>query len=118
MRNFKRQLLLITLLQAVLISPGRAGEPPALYQLRRDPFNTATLTPPNKAAEPGPTPEATIIPFTLRATLIGQERSLANLDGQIVAEGEELRGYRIRKIDENEVAMEKDGQPLTVFLQK
>lgn len=118
MKKWGRYLLLAGVLPAALTLPAWAGEEPGLYKLRRDPFNFAAVKPPEKPAEEAKSPEEPPVSFTLRATLVGRERSLANLDGQILAEGGELNGYRLVKIDEDEVVLEKEGKQLTVFLKK
>lgn len=112
-----RHLLLSALLIAALASPGRAEPESARYKLSRDPFNFSTIKPPEKIVEPSvPIPQA--IPFTLRATLVAKQRSLADLDGKILAEGDELDGYRLKNIGEDEVVLEKDGKQVTVYLKK
>ena len=66
-----------------------------LETLRRDPFAPAALT----VFGPGGTNRPSNMPvFTLQAVSIDAERSFAVINQTIVAEGEELHGYKIEKI--------------------
>lgn len=117
MQKIKRYWLFIfILLGCCSVSTGRAEEESALYTLHRDPFDFSEIRPPARIIEPDVKVEEQTITLELRATLISKRHSLANLNGKIIEEGEEVEGYRLLKIGEDEVVLEKDGKQVTVSL--
>ena len=50
----------------------------------------------------------------LKATLISGRRSFANLNGEILAPGEEFRGYRLLRVSEGQAVLSRDGETLTL----
>lgn len=109
-------LFICILLGCCLVSPGGAAEESTLYTLHRDPFDFSEIRPPARVIEPDVKVEEQAITLELRATLISKQHSLANLNGKIIGEGEEVEGYRLMKIGEDEVVLEKDGKQVTVSL--
>lgn len=81
----------------------------------RDPFvrpQTESLVRATPAPiEPGPT-------FTLRALLVAGDASLANVDGTILALGDELDGYRLISVTQEETLFEKGSKRYRIFLKE
>lgn len=101
------------LLGAVLLLAHAAAEA-APHTALRDPFlrpAAARLTPPTdsaSSAEPAP---------RLRALVLGGARSLANIDGHVVATGEQFAGYTVLRIDANGVLLARAGRELRLTMQ-
>jgi hypothetical protein len=110
-------LFIFILLGCCYATPGRAEEESALYTLHRDPFDFSEIRPPARVIEPEVNIEEQAITLELRATMISKQHSLANLNGKIIGEGEEVEGYRLLKISEDEVVLEKDGKQVTVSME-
>ena len=53
-------------------------------------------------------------PLELKATLIAGRRALANLSGEILAPGDEFRGYRLLRVSEGRAVLIRDGQTTTL----
>lgn len=80
----------------------------------RDPF----LRPIAVSAQPADTtPIAPATPPRLRALVLGGARSLANIDGQVVATGERIAGYTVRRIDARGVLLAGAGGELLLTMQ-
>lgn len=103
------------LLGAVLLLAHAAAEA-APHTTLRDPFlrpAAARLAPPTdsasaSSAEPAP---------RLRALVLGGARSLANIDGHVVATGEQFAGYTVLRIDANGVLLARAGRELRLTMQ-
>jgi len=117
-KNFRRYVLLHCALLGCLASTGRAEEEYFLYKLNRDPFDFSAIRPPEKRIEQESASDEQAMTFELRATLVSKQHSMANLNGKILLVGEELEGYRLWKIGEDEVVLEKDGKQFTVPLKQ
>lgn len=115
MNTHARHWLLALVLAGALCATCRAEEDAPLHQLRRDPFDFSAIIPPEPEMAPGPTPAEQAVTFELRATLVAKHRSLANLNGEILGVGDEIDGYRLRRIDEDQVVLEKAGKQITVL---
>lgn len=90
---------------AICGSAAAAGHP------LRDPFaRPAPPAPPQDVAAP----EAP--PLQLRAVILNGSRSVANIDGDIVGAGEQVRGYSVLRIDARGVLVTRAGkqQVLTI----
>ena len=60
---------------------------------------------------------SSVIAPTLSSVLIGGGRRLAVIDGRVMAEGEEIAGMRLRKVETDRVVLSTaDGVPITVRL--
>ena len=116
MREIGRYWLYAFILLGCLAATAGAGEESSLYRLRRDPFDFSAIKPPENRVEEEVIVEAPPVTFELRATLVSKQQSVANLNGKILMEGEEIDGYRLRKIGEDEVVLEKDGKQVVVSL--
>ena len=80
----------------------------------RDPF----VRPFAAAAAPADmTPSAPAAPPRLRALVLGGARSLANIDGHVVATGERVAGYTVRRIDARGVLLATAGSELLLTMQ-
>jgi len=98
-------LLLVTLAASTLATP----------RVLRDPFLRpfpagATAA----AAAPAPAPQT---PPRLRALILGGARSLANIDGNVVATGERVAGYTVRRIDARGVLLAHAGDEILLTMQ-
>jgi hypothetical protein len=80
----------------------------ALAQPLRDPFARPPLPPiavtaaPAEAAQPG-------LALQLRAVMVAPGRSLANINGQILAVGEWFGDYQLIKVEERAVTLARRG---------
>ena len=85
-----------------------AGSPPPL---RFDPFRerVAVGTAPRPAEARRPDREFQPL---LLSTVVGGERPLANLGGEILGIGEESHGYRLIEVKSFEATFEKEGETL------
>ena len=55
-------------------------------------------------------------PLSLKATLLGQGRGLANIDGVVLAPGDEYQGFRLLAVNEGGVVLERDGERVVLQL--
>src|SRR5688500_9507800 len=76
-----------------------------------NPFNRPAFT---LALRSAGTPFAAPLPamLALRATLVAEGLTLANIDGEILAVGETYAGYRVAAISEGQAVLVKDGERL------
>lgn len=98
----------LTLLLASTALPAAEAPP------RRDPFAAPALPPPAPAASPryagappappGPPPAPPPVP-ELRAVLAAGSASLANIDGKLLALGEEVDGYRLIEVGDDSAVL-------------
>lgn len=56
------------------------------------------------------------VSLPLQATMIGRVNRLANVGGRILKTGDEYRGYRLTKIQEQYVEFARNGQITTVYV--
>lgn len=105
----------IALIAAALWASGAAAAPLQL----RDPFVQPA---PRSAPPPPPTAEAAAVAAAsawkpeLRAIMYDQARSLVNVSGSVLAIGESVRGYRLVKVNERSVVMDKGGAAIKLTL--
>lgn len=52
--------------------------------------------------------------FSVSATVVAGENSVANLDGVVVVLGETLDGYRLAEVHRDKIVLEKSGQHFTL----
>jgi len=87
--------------------------------LRHDPFETPALL-----DQPAPEPssvqavEEILEPWEreLRATSVSSARSMINVDGVILVEGQELDGFRLVEVRERAAVFEKNGTKRTLTM--
>ena len=91
--------LVTALLALVPLLAAAQGQP------LRDPF--ARPAPPVRAVEPE-TQAPPVLP-QLRAVMVGPNRALANINGQILATGEWFGDYQLIKVEERGVTLNKRG---------
>ena len=72
----------------------------------RDPF----ARPAPAAPAVAPIEAAPPAPLRLRALVLNGERSLANIDGEVVAAGDRTPGYTVLRIDARGVLVERGGR--------
>ena len=85
-----------------------------VYMLQANPFAQPVIE-----KIPEPKPEQVKKParqLELRGTMTAGEDSLANVDGEIVAIGEEFEGYRLVSVKDGEAVFSKDGKLITLTL--
>lgn len=100
------RLLPITALLLVLT----AGAEPL-----RDPFQRpAASRPTAAAAAAAAVPDK---PPRLRALVLGGARSLANIDGQVLAAGEQFSGYTVLRIDARGALLARAGSEVLLTMQ-
>lgn len=114
MEKILRFAALFFILFGSFASTGQAEVESAMYPLRRNPFDFSAIKPPEKIIEQDVDIEEQKILFDLRATLVSRDNSIANLNGKILMVGDKIEGYRLLKIGEDEVLLEKNGEQVTV----
>lgn len=95
-----------TLLAIALGSVGAADAAPL-----RDPFLRPAAA---RVPVPGEVPQAAP---RLRAVVLNAGRSLANIDGNIVAVGEQFSGYTVQRIDTRGVLIARAGRAQLLTMQ-
>ena len=88
-----------------------ASEPPPL---KSNPFSR----PPAPVIEETPrfTDEQPDTPLQLFATMVSSSGTYANVEGQVIRPGQELRGYLLKRVFENRAVFELNGKELTVYV--
>lgn len=84
---------------------------PAKAESLRDPFQRPVASrpvAPGAAADKAP---------RLRALVLGGARSLANIDGQVLAAGEQFAGYTVLRIDARGALLARAGSELLLTMQ-
>ncbi|WP_417616044.1 hypothetical protein [Oceanisphaera sp.] len=81
----------------------------------RDPFVRPQT---ELSTRPTPTPIASAPGFTLRALLVAGDSSLANIDGTILALGDEFDGYRLISVTQEETLFEKGSNRYRISLKE
>ena len=106
--------------KATVVSEFNGLEPTTVSMIERNPFlkpmersgshseQTITVT--------RPAPEFEIVTLRLSATLVAGENSQALINGQYVAEGGKIEGYRVISIGERKVIVEQDDGPVTLYM--
>ena len=110
----KTVLILLSILFYVLPVGAANGELPAL---RRNPFYhppLALVAIPSEPQAEMPVPEE--VKLELRATLLGTASAMADISGAVLLVGEETEGFRLVRIAEDEVVMEKNGKQIVLSL--
>lgn len=99
---------------AILALPGFAAAAGDAHGLRHDPFawpaaaRAPAPAPPAATASAAPVSEALWRP-RLRAVIVAAGRSMALVDGSVVAIGEQLDGYRLIRVEERSATFVKNG---------
>jgi len=97
-----------TLMILVGVSPAWAGTSPSL---RFDPFRPRVESADIGGRRGQKGPKDSFRPVLL-STVVGGERPLANLGGEILSVGEEARGYRLLDVRIFEATFVKDGETI------
>ncbi len=84
-----------------------SGAPAAEVYLQHNPFDRPNL---EGSAPTGANGGALNGELKLRATLAAGDSSLANINGELFAIGEEVGGYQVREINEGSVVLFKNEQ--------
>lgn len=99
----------------LVASVGWASEP--IPSLRFNPFKPpAHSLPTPQAKERRVADRATSWSPKLRATLLSENQSLVNIDGELLALGDEVQGYALVKIEERRAVLERHGQRTVLTL--
>jgi hypothetical protein len=99
---------------AAPVTPQPMVAPASPWTALRDPFQRPA-TP--RASEAAPLEIAPSAPPRLRALVLNAQRSLANIDGNVVAVGEQFSGYTVRRIDARGVLIVRDGHVQLLTMQ-
>ncbi len=103
-----RMLPALLLLPAMAASALLAAEPV-------NPFSRPLLEP---TPEPGAPVSESIDRPLLRGVIVAGDRSIANLNGTLLAIGEEVSGYRLDSVSEEGATFVHDGEPVTLYLEE
>lgn len=86
--------------------------------LHHDPFRHPLLHRTISAAKKSKNPHVAGRKLQLRATLVADKQSLANINGKIVSLGNRIEGFRLVKIQQGKVMLLKNGRQLTLTIKK
>jgi hypothetical protein len=102
-----------TLVLSFAVLHGAHAQDAARNPFGRPPAESVPETALERAA---PSPGTLAPAFKLRATMTAGDRSLVNVDGEIVRLGEEIAGYRLVAVGEGTAVFARDGRrfPLTM----
>lgn len=111
----RKNILIINLLVCIAgFAPG-AGAGEVAYVLQTNPFEQPVLPEP-AASRPVGEPEPPLQDLELRATMTAGRDSAANVGGVIVGIGEEIEGYRLVSVEDEQAVFSKDGETITLTL--
>lgn len=82
----------------------------------KNPFAKPTFMRGVEAPVIGPDARSPLEPPQLRAILLAADGALANIDGTLVAAGEEYAGYRVMRISEEQVVLRRRDEQLVLEL--
>ena len=99
------------LLSLLLCAPALAAK-----QGLRDPTRPLAATVRNTTTSTAAHPAAPIVPPQLQLVLVGPDRRYAVIDGELLAEGDEVRGLPLLKILDDAVVMKTLNGPRTLPL--
>lgn len=112
--NRHRAILTLTLTLTLALAVFSWGVANTSEPIVNNPFTRPGYTadrPLPTAMEPRP---EIMEPLQLKATLIAGSRTLADINGEILAPGDEIQGHRLIRINEGEAVLRKDGTFLTL----
>ena len=98
------------ILVVALLATGTAHAAPAL----RDPFARPAAAVAARAADAEPAEPARIP--ELRAVVLAGARAIANIDGNVVSVGDTVAGWRVGRIAERTVVLQRAGTLITISL--
>ncbi len=102
----------LTLSIALLLCASTAlAEPPPL---RNNPFSRPPAPLISDAARPQG--DTSTSPLIVIATMVSSTGAFANIEGQVLRPGQEVRGYVLKRVYENRAVFERDGNELTVYV--
>ena len=87
------------------------AEPPPLT---KNPFSRPPAPLISEAVRPEGNTSNT--PLIVIATMVSSTAALANIEGQVMRPGEEINGYLLRRVYEDRVVFERDGNEVTVYV--
>lgn len=102
-------------LVALAVLVGGAAAATEATPLQHNPFSR----PPSEVTrEPSPVvlADGSLQELELRATMVGLNNKLANVDGRILRPGDEVRGYTLIKIFEDRAVFAREGNNVTVYV--
>ncbi len=111
MKSMFRQLLLaaLTMLAFLAAAAQELQSPPLRNPFSRPDFMVATRTTPSAQSF-----LAAPVELELRATLVSNGRTLANVNGQVLAVGQSYEGHRLIYVEEGRAVLLRDGERLTL----
>lgn len=90
-----------------------AAEPPPLSS---NPFSRPPAPPVRDAFRHGHDHDSGTAPLKVIATMVSSTASYANIDGQVMRPGQEINGHLLKRVHEDRVVFERDGNELTVYV--
>ena len=107
-RSLPVLLLLPAVMASALLSSGALCAEPV------NPFSRPVLEP---VPAPGVPVSESIDRPQLRGVIVAGSQSIANLNGTLLAIGEETSGYRLDSVTEEGATFVHDGEPVTLYLE-
>ncbi len=102
----------LTLIIALLLfASSVSADPPPL---RNNPFSRPPA--PLISEMVRPEGDASTAPLIVIATMVSSTTALANIEGQVMRPGQEVRGYVLKRVFEDRAVFERDGNELTVYV--
>lgn len=108
----KNSNLALIFLFVFVISPVTGAVEVSPVKLERDPFSHPKQVKQQKTIIKETAKEAAKL--KLRATLIADQSSMANVNGVLLTSGDVIKGYRLLQIREGEVVFEKQGRKVVI----
>ena len=94
------------------LAPAAADQLPGKNPFNKPDFMSVVEEAPSSLG----TADAPRDPLSLKATLLGQGMGLANIDGVVLAPGDEYAGYRLLVVNEGGVVLEREGERVVLQL--
>ena len=104
----RRALLSLCL---VLLAATASAEPPPL---RNNPFSRPPVL--TTADDVVPVDERSNVPLRLVATMVGARNQIANVEGRVLRAGDEIRGYKLKRVFEDRAIFERNGNEIVVYV--
>lgn len=109
MKNFKLAVIFVLIF---VISSVTGAVEVFPVRLERDPFSRPKQVKQQRTIIKKTAEETTKL--KLRATLISEQSSMANVNGVLLTSGDVIKGYRLLQIREGEAVFEKQGRKVVV----
>ena len=110
--RINKAVLLTGFLMLLTTPAGADDAPPLVNNPFARPSSEVTVVD-RRSSAPGAVTPATI---TLTATLVGAQNKLANVDGRVIRQGEEIDGFRLIEVHEDHAVFVRAGNRMTVYV--